>query len=171
MELAFSTHWPDTMPKHLAGKQTNFMQKIFYQLLLDLPADKTKAFFDKNMKEVKIFKKYDFNNGKGKKHTLRKKSNRWFAGRTIHFVINPRSKNRYQFCPMVPVTSVQNVQISYKDCDGCQYQEPRIYVDGSWLTEVETFVQNDGFDCKEDFFAWFNTDQDLDLIHWTNLKY
>src|SRR5690606_17748020 len=49
-----------------------------------------------------------------KVHTIREDpSNRWRAGMNIHFVINNRTKNRFQFAPVVKCVSVQEIEITY----------------------------------------------------------
>ena len=51
-------------------------------------------------------------NVKPKKHTIRKdEKDRWKVGNDIHFVINNRTKNRFQFAPITKVKSIQIIKI------------------------------------------------------------
>jgi hypothetical protein len=108
-------------------------------------------------------------------HTIRHDvSNRWKVGKLIHFVINNRTPDRFQFAPVMKCTGVQAIQIKYwyngKDE---KFNAPSVYIDDKELnaTEVETLALNDGFNCKADFFDYFNTDFTGKLIHWTDKKY
>ena len=47
-------------------------------------------------------------------HTIREdKTNRWKAGNLIHFVINNRTKKRYQFAPIIKCVSIQILFFEY----------------------------------------------------------
>jgi len=99
-----------------------------------------------------------------KVHTIRKdKKNRWKAGCNIHFVINNRTPNRFQFAPVLPVVATQHIVI----------QEKKVWVDARFLgeSEIETLAKNDGFNSINDFFQWFNGDFEGKIIHWTNILY
>lgn len=118
-------------------------------------------------------------NLKPKIHTIRKdESERWKPGMKIHFVVNNRSPNRFQFAPVVQCVSVQEFKIEWingtawvtignrsfttfrKTKTGCEY--------GGNAKEL---ALNDGFATVEDFFKYFNKDFKGRLIHWTNLRY
>lgn len=114
-----------------------------------------------------------------KRHTIREdKNNRWGAGCDIHFVINNRTPNRFQFAPVIRCVSVQTITIEYFKVEGGDYFLPRVWVSGElFFNEVIGFAKmkqlaiNDGFDSVEDFFAYFNKDFTGKIIHWTDLKY
>lgn len=129
-----------------------------------------------------------------KLHTIREdKSNRWRTGTDIHFVINNRTKNRFQFAPVIKCVSTQDIEIrdvtgtkvslanslnfgwivSHQVKDVTFYLAYEIYIDGKRLLsdEISKLAINDGFDSVDDFFAYFNKDFTGKLIHWTNLKY
>lgn len=104
-------------------------------------------------------------------HTIRAdKKDRWKVGNKIHFVINNRTKNRFQFAPVIPVKSIQKIEIVY--WMGCG-DYPAVVIDGQSLknSDVETLAKNDGFDSVEDFFSWFNSDFKGKIIHWTDYSY
>lgn len=121
-----------------------------------------------------IFNAKHYNKAKPKLHTIRA-GNRWEAGMDIHFAINSRSKNYFQFAPVIPCVSVQEIEIIHT---GYSPNTPVVYVhNGKSLmnplsySEIEILAQNDGFDSVEQFFAWFNKDFTGQLIHWTDLRY
>lgn len=104
-------------------------------------------------------------------HTIRAdEKDRWKVGNKIHFVINNRTKNRFQFAPVITVKSIQKIEIVY--WMGCG-DYPAVVIDGQTLKnrEVETLAKNDGFDSVEDFFSWFNSDFKGKIIHWTDCSY
>lgn len=106
----------------------------------------------------------------GKIHTMRDDpGDRWKAGVKIHFVINNRTKKRYQFAPVLPCISTQKVVIKYSK----KGKIPKIFIDGRRidLFEIAILSQNDGFESINDFFKYFNTSTTKKLIHWTNKKY
>jgi hypothetical protein len=125
-----------------------------------------------------------------KLHTIREDaSNRWRAGMDIHFVINNRSKNRFQFAPVVKCVGVQDIEIT--DVTHISYPNDfstKIHLTVSKDGWTETFTQafsvkvdgiqlppdkvhqlaiNDGFDSVEDFFAYFDKDFKGKIVHWT----
>lgn len=125
---------------------------------------------------------------KPKLHTIRQDpSNRWRAGMDIHFVINNRTKNRFQFAPVVKCVRVQTIEIEWVDLGTFLGREVRVFVDSTKVIgkfnendkycldgigrSLEDLATNDGFDSVEDFFKYFNNDFKGKLIHWTNLKY
>lgn len=188
MTLAYSTHWPTTMPPHMAGKPTFFPEKILASLIWNYPDYDWEQYAD----EIdKIYQPYECTVGdfEMKHHTIRRdEKDRWKPGNNIHFVINNRTKNRFQFAPVVKCESVQKIEIynlgetadvpmSYsieKDDNGRFYDHAyAVWVDDELLGSygVERLAINDGFDSVEDFFAWFNEDFQGKIIHWTGLKY
>lgn len=97
-------------------------------------------------------------------HTIREdKKNRWRRGNKIHFVVNNRTKNRFQFAPILEAQSIQIIEI----------RGALIYVDNKQLneSEINSLAINDGFKSVEDFFKWFQSDFTGKIIHWSNLKY
>lgn len=110
-----------------------------------------------------------------KLHTIRKDtSNRWKAGNDIHFCINVRTKNQFQFAPIVKCVSTQKIFIDYNEASVDWFGlEPVVSIDDKILSEeeVEILAKNDGFDSVETFLEYFNTDFIGKIIHWTNLKY
>jgi hypothetical protein len=112
-----------------------------------------------------------------KLHTIRDdKNNRWKVGTIIDFFINCRQKNMFRFAPVLPVVSVQEIEIEWYNKEHKKpewYKNVTISVDGFYLnaTKIIELAQNDGFDNVEDFFAYFDKDFKGKLIHWTDLKY
>lgn len=105
-----------------------------------------------------------------KLHTIREdSSNRWRAGMDIHFVINNRTKNRFQFAPVVNCVSIQNIEIKYFKT----FVYPEVIIDGKMMSYLALgdVAINDGFDSVDDFFAYFNKDFKGKIIHWTDLRY
>ena len=113
-----------------------------------------------------------------KLHTIRADvKNRWKVGNKIHFYINCRQKNMFQFAPVLKVKSIQEVFMTYAHFDLIQ-----ISIDGKELfsfKEREQFAINDGFDTWQDFFDYFypaimsNPKKQFKgkIIHWTDKKY
>jgi hypothetical protein len=114
-----------------------------------------------------------------KLHTIREdKNDRWKAGTKIDFFINCRQPNMFRFAPVLPVVSVQKIEIVYystretiiKDLPS---KRAVIIDDKKRLSdkEIQALAQNDGFDSLDDFFAYFENGFTGKLIHWTDLKY
>ena len=107
MTLAFRTH--------IDGKPTYFMDKIWHSFPKEIFTDDN---FGYDMKHFKIFGNmmWQLTENRPKKHTIREdKKNRWKVGNNIHFVINNRTKKRFQFAPVIPVTCIQQINIDYKN--------------------------------------------------------
>ena len=87
-------------------------------------------------------------------------------------VVFNRTKNRFQFAPVLECKAVQEIQIVYDLQEECDYARS-VYVDGDELyeKEIEKLALNDGFDSIPHFFQWFNDDFKGKIIHWTELKY
>jgi len=151
--------------QEINGKPTHFVEQIHHCLFALLEPEVQYPFW----REVNK-KGFDTKNAKGrkKKHTIRTDSkNRWKAGKNIHFVINNRTPERFQFAPLVICKSVQEISIK-PDAETF-----RVKIDRHFLSDIqiENLAINDGFDSAEDFFAYFNKDFTGKIIHWTNLKY
>lgn len=171
MIASFKTHWKSGLP-------TYFIPKIYQSLL-------------ENYSKIKILYSFHhcrklYNQGFGedyfitgsleskftaKHHTIRAGS-RWKAGMKIHFGINPRSKNYFQFAPVILVKSVQEIEIRrYK------YSSFKIFVDGKELSLIQRnqIALNDGFTNVYDIRDFFVPKEgDIfkgQIIHWTDLKY
>lgn len=103
---------------------------------------------------------------KPKKHSIRAdEKNRWKVGAKIHFVVNPYNKKRFQFAPVLRVTTLQKILIITEDVP-----ETTVFVDDRKLNSIELkeLVFNDGFDCLEDFTNYFKgEDFKGKIIHWT----
>lgn len=158
-----------------------FVEKIWQSIYMDNP--ETTEFQETLNKgfDIRFHDVY-----KPKKHTIREdEKNRWKADNKIHFVINNRTKDRFQFAPICKVKSTQKLSIIY---DGTKFPVD-IYIDDElywslsyrleeWIV-VEfkdvyflDFIQNDGFDDIDDFFMWLPEGYFVGkIIHWTDLRY
>lgn len=117
-------------------------------------------------------------------HTIRK-GNRWRAGMIIDFFINTRTKNMFRFAPKIPVKHVQSIRIEYKYAFNVFAEKttdkyPHIYIDEKLYNPFgfpETFFRmrelsiNDGFENQSEFYKYFNTNFEGQIIHWTDKKY
>jgi hypothetical protein len=161
MTLAFS--------KQLNGKATFFPFKI----LFGLESKKIISYEDwfSLIDKVEFPKKIIFD----KLHTIRHdEKNKWKAVNLIHFVINNRTKHRYQFAPVVKCVSTQNIEITYWYNKKTQlFDLPMVVVDDKELSKKKIFVlaRNDGFNSTKEFFLYFNTNFKGKIIHWTNTQY
>lgn len=112
-------------------------------------------------------------------HTIRRdEKDRWKPGNKIHFVTGNRTKDRFQFAPVLTVKAIQKIRIL--QCDG----NPCVYL---WAGDEVGFMPfafqgyndeglkalaiNDGFESVEAFFEYFNEDFEGKIIHWTDTKY
>ena len=168
MTLGFMQHWPKEMA--MQDNKTYFIEKINLGLwqqglikridYIDELEEFRSKFGDNWDWKPKLHPKF---------HTIRnEESNRWKPGMDIHFVINGRSKNRFQFAPVVKCVRVQTIEIKHA------FPHRYIFVDGRFLNswkEMNRLAMNDGFESVEDFFKYFNQDFKGKLIHWTGLKY
>jgi hypothetical protein len=161
MILPFSTQ--------LNGKSTYFVEKILrgieiYKAPINLLDFWKHTGYD-------LFSKQ---NVTPKFHTIREdKNDRWKAGTKIDFFINCRQKNMFRFAPVLPVVSVQKIEIAWYNKKPEWYKNVTVSVDGFSLnrTKIVELAQNDGFDSVEDFFRYFDKDFKGKIIHWTDLKY
>ncbi|AYO58211.1 hypothetical protein CO230_08790 [Chryseobacterium sp. 6424] len=180
MILPFSTQ--------LNGKPTLFIEKIWegffrndffggkdteFIKYFDLHKEK----FGRTWDELPADNRLEF----PKIHTIRKdEKNRWKPGMMIDFFINNRTKNAFRFAPRVQVVSTQGIHIRHHT------GHVEVFINGEWFGEVfhhglddidsltqdlELLAKNDGFNCVEDFFAYFDEDFTGKIIHWTNFKY
>lgn len=187
MTLAFMQKWPKGMGD-ISGLPNYFEEKIWADLIHHRLAsiDQYEAF---NNDHIERFGKplTEFNAVllNGKAHTIRTDpANRWKAGMDIHMVINNRTKDRFQFAPVVKCVSVQEIEfhwwipenpklytLPYEDKVNSRYCD--VYVDGNAIgvNSVKELAIADGFITVEDFFSYFNKDSKKTLIHWTDLRY
>jgi hypothetical protein len=113
-------------------------------------------------------KQTDFENKikKGiKLHTIRgDEKNRWKEGRKIHYATGTRTAQYNCFKEGV-CTGTQEIEIS----------DRRVFVNGTELNMIdfEELVINDGFDCIDDFWWWFDQYSPFTgkIIHWTDFRY
>ncbi len=110
-----------------------------------------------------------------KLHTMREDAkDRWKPGINIHMVVFNRTKNRFQFAPVLECKSVQKIEVIYTGHDyPCVKIDGRLYY--LWVKQdynlLKKLALNDGFKSVEHFFSWFNKDFAGKIIHWTDLRY
>src|SRR5699024_6866605 len=183
MTLSFSQTYPERMGE-LSGKPNFFPYKIHQGLIsnglisVDIMLDYQAEYQLKSRsnKTIDLPTKVP----SGKITTIREdKNNRWKAGNKIHFVINNRTKDRFQFAPVLGCTSVQKIEIKYHDKITKHWQylvhgkNVSIKVNGHPLAYFDlcALCFNDGFPTVESFFNWFDKSFEGKIIHWTDLKY
>ncbi len=164
--LPFSTKFKD-------GTPTFFIIKIWESLALKNDFNSSEFIHYRDAYKLKfghpwsiLFKSYH-----PKHHTIRQdEKNLWVPGRKIHMVVFNRTKNRFQFAPVLEVKSVQKIEI-IRTSD--YLNETIVKVDNRQLQqkEVQLLAWNDGFDNLIDFWLWFSGGFTGKIIHWTNLKY
>ncbi len=169
MILPFSTQ--------LNGRPTYFVEKIQAGLVQE-----------QRFKELNILdfepENFDFDyflNCIPKIHTIREdKNDRWKAGTKIDFFINCRQPSMFRFAPVLPVVSVQEIEVKHHLDYVSIFIDKMVYEIEVCETSkkikstdpvIEALVQNDGFDSADDFFSYFNKDFKGKIIHWTDLKY
>jgi hypothetical protein len=179
MILGFSTQ--------LNGKPTYFPEKIVTGLEHNkiITFDEAEYLFGSNIisknglcYRIKLDGTIDY---KPKLHTIREdKNNRWKEGTKIDFFINCRQPTMFRFAPVLPVVSVQKIEViemSWVRDEFCYQKENGklfvIKIDNAFLPkkQLENLAQNDGFDTVADFFEYFSEDFKGKIIHWTDLKY
>jgi len=166
MTLGFSTV--------INKKESLFPEKIIRSLDISEPKKMTQ--FDLYY-EIKPFQKWlninDFFVLNPKLHTIRKdEKDRWKVGNDIHFVINNRTKDRFQFAPITKVKSIQKIEMVIR---GIKNERPiNVYVDGQIIglgNGLEELALNDGFDSLEEFYNYFKDGFKGKIIHWTDAQY
>lgn len=100
-----------------------------------------------------------------KLHTIRwDEKERWKKGNKIHFSTGARTDN-YNCFKEGKCIRTQKIEIKNRN----------IYIDGEELTtdKIIWLSINDGFDCIDDFWAWFDQYSPFSgkLIHWTDIYY
>lgn len=170
MTLSFQTKWPERMGE-LAGEPNYFVEKIWDGLHFPNCRDAFDLFRDNYIK--KFGQDWDSEDEFNPKlHTIRlDPHNRWKQGTKIHFVINNRTKDRFQFAPVIECMSVQKIEIVYRHIKN--ERPANAWIDGRIMSEdeIEQLSLNDGFPSVEAFFQYFNGDFSGKIIHFTDLKY
>lgn len=167
------------------GKPNYFPEKIIAGL--DLPDYKKMTLMD-SLGDVTGRTDEEFNAGKcnplfphvPKRHTIRlDPKNRWRAGMAIHPVINSRTKDRYQFAPVMKCKRCQEISIVYRGDMPNFYIGNRLLYSANFNDTGEVYgaddmlrlALNDGFESTEEFYKYFNNDFKGKIIHWTDLIY
>lgn len=161
----------------MAGQNTLFPLKVLKSLEKEYP---------RKMQEFKMRTFFNYGRFAGysstiiqeinpKLHTIRlDKSLRWATGKDIHFVINNRTKDRWQFAPIIPCLSTEGIFFSKPPRGG----RMEVSIGDKYLyhSDLTHLALNDGFNSFEDFEAYFEpqitgSGLSLRLIHWTKLRY
>ena len=109
-------------------------------------------------------------------HTIREdKADLWKPGRKIHPVVFNRTKDRFQFAPVLECKSVQKFEIEYIN-DG---NEVIIVIDGTHFYNsllninkgIGELATNDGFISPLYFLSFFKENFRGKIIHFTDFKY
>jgi len=109
-------------------------------------------------------------------HTIREdKANLWKPGRKIHPVVFNRTKDRFQFAPVLECKSVQEFEIEYIN----NGNEVIIVIDGTHFYNsllninkgIGELATNDGFISPLYFLSFFKENFRGKIIHWTEFKY
>jgi hypothetical protein len=183
MILPFSTHFKD-------GSDTNFIRKIWAGLINIDDADEILERINLRLAYIRdsegtdhpvrpFFPSSDLElEGIAPKlHTMREdKKDRWHTGSKIHMVVFNRTKNQFQFAPIIDCISTQVVEIiNRKDYSFVSVGNHCLFeMDTHTVSITPEFVQlvnNDGFESIDEFFNWFDHDFKGKIIHWTDLKY
>lgn len=179
MILAFMQKWKDGNNK---GKPTFFVQKIWMGFSGVINGSMHDAFYKRYIEKFNNNWDVDSSATEPKIHTIRR-GNRWKKGNKIHFAVNNRTSNYFQFAPVLECVSVQHITFDWT-IEG-NTRQVEIYIDGDklgWAAYVDdeiTFFSpvlkelavNDGFDNLADFLEYFYGDFQGQIIHWTDKKY
>lgn len=182
MNLAFSTTWNERMGE-LAGQPTYFVRKIMNGLI-------NEGLINSNVFDDFAYKYMNtFHEGLGtlspnsdfpKLHTIREDPHdRWKVGNKIHFTINNRTKDRFQFAPILEVVDEYRIIINpiNKEIHKAKYiikSHKEVIIGHGEELDANKIAINDGFDTIDDFFRWFYNEGKVfipKIIHWTDLKY
>ena len=170
MTLGFMQQWPKEMA--MIDTKTYFIEKINLGLWQNQLIKRIDYIDSLEEYRSKFNSNWDWKPKLSPKlHTIRKDEQKiWRAGMDIHFVVNGRTKNRFQFAPVVKCVSVQEIEIVH----GLKRDKQALVKVGDkvlHISEIKELAMNDGFESVEDFFNYFNQDFKGKLIHWTNLRY
>jgi len=171
MILDFPTHFPEGLER-VGGKPTYFIAALWRAVLhgITMNADQ----FIQISVTLSDQDKRLINTIAPKIHTLRKdEENIWHAGMIIEAVTNAGTPQERPILPEVPCISTQKLQICHYSKEMYGNRAPDIQVDDIRMTPqaVEQMALNDGFECVEDFFAYFNKDWKGKIIHLTDFRY
>lgn len=164
MNLGFKTHFK--------GKPTHFVEKVMCSLIETHPGanhlsgEASLVDFVLTAKRKGLFKPGWASSTTSKIHTIREDTkNKWKAGRDIHFAIGVRTRDYWQFAPVVKCKSIQHIKI-------CRIFQTVVIDDRAlkW-DEISELAKNDGFDSVGEFWNWFDRDFTGKIIHWTNHRY
>ncbi|WP_017258421.1 hypothetical protein [Pedobacter arcticus] len=167
--------------QQINGKPNYFIDKIWEGLLNDpisldytnyLEAYKNKfgKHWDRKFHENGD-QKGDLVNIAPKLHTIRA-GHRWHVGMLIHPVIGNRTKNRFQFAPVIPCVSQQRIFMTYDWRFEVSIGDKYLY-----KPDLEILAVNDGFENREAFEDYFIKAMGREkkfsgqIIHWTDLRY
>lgn len=197
MNLSFKTKWPKQMAE-FANESTCFPERIMSGMNWDVLAkfyEETYGIdFHNATAMTQLFKQqanYDFDyplmagtipkNHSVKIHSIRiDEPDRWKVGNDIHFIINNRQPDRFQFAPIMKVKSTQNIKISRVPIRKSKEFRVYVHIGARQLNSIGivNIAANDGFNlCGEffnsvnHFFHWFNEELDAKIIHWTDQTY
>lgn len=171
MTLSFRTE--------INGKPNEFIEKIWESLLVNGLATISEYqnhrmdFTDRFGKDWTLLQIQN-KTTRAKCHTIRHdKEGRWKEGNRIQPIINNRTPDRFQFAPDFKCTGTQTIIIEPKIDKVGHFRPNRIIIDGRFLSndEISDIAINDGFETMADFFAYFNTNFEGKLIHWTEKRY
>ena len=179
MTLSFSTKWDKRMGE-LAGQPNYFVEQIWQSFPDEIPQNCFEDYLE-GLEKVGYEFLEDAADINSKLHTIRHDlHNRWKAGMKIHFVINNRTKKRFQFAPVVKCVDEQRIFIvpNLKKVKKAvpRYEKGKLvaYQVGEEI-DCETLSINDGFPDIDSFFRYFDEHNGAwtmpKIIHWTDLKY
>jgi hypothetical protein len=170
MTLSFSQKFKDGTPNYFIEKIWNGLIRdcdfSVYDYYFNEYANKFGEYWNENYTEILT----------SKIHTIRS-GNRWKAGDKIHFVVNSRTKDRFQFAPVITAKSVQRIDITYYpeslDLTKKVKHSPLVRIDDKAIVgdELMNLVRNDGFNSAEQFFEWFSEDFEGQIIWFCDGKY
>lgn len=165
MILSFKQKFPNNQPTYFAEKIIEgLVQK---KICSSKRAIELSFIHYMNIVVPDIYKK----DIKPKLHTIKEDSKgKWKAGNDIHFAYGVRTKNYFNFAPIIPCLSIQKIRI---ECPTEYFNDQKIFIDDRLLSieETQQLAYNDGFDCVAHFDLWFDKDFTGKIIHWTDLKY
>lgn len=182
MNLAFKTE--------INGEPTHFPEKIMralHQNDLCSYAGLAEMYQNNLVAKPKSYRfadhlRVEINEFDPKIHTIRADPNdRWRPGNLIHFFINSRTPNMFQFAPVVECVSIEHIRIEWEPVfhefkTGKKFivrRWAKVFIENAELdsSEIEKLAINDGFESIEKFFEYFNVDFEGKIIHWTKFKY
>lgn len=165
MTLSFSTKFPSGDPTYFIEKINDgiiSMDKGFKHEVWEKEREYS-SMFGFNLRELDVLSSF-------KIHTIRRDlKDRWKVGNDIHFVINNRTKDRFQFAPILKVKKIQTIEIQR----GFAKSHLKIWIDNKSLSieEMNELALNDGFKNLDHFLEWFSEDFKGKIIHWTDFSY